>query len=144
VLPMWGSAFEKELSVIEDFTQRTRSSRKCFICDQPRHFANQCPKKKTNAMKKSPTSGAERARAAGRVFAMTTTKATQSGNLILEPCLLLGHAVLVLFDFGATHSSLSNACVGRLSLEKRDWGVSCLFQLLPRVKWLLVQSVLGV
>jgi len=75
---------------------------------------------------------------------MTSTKATQSGKLILEHCLLLGHSVLVLFDFGATHSFIANACVGRLSLEKRDLGCQLLFQLLPRVRWLPVQSASGV
>ena len=42
------------------------------------------------------------------------------GNLILEPCLLVGHSVLVLFDSRATHSFISDACVLKLSLEKRD------------------------
>jgi len=71
------------------------------------HFANQCPDKKTNATKKPPATVLERPRAVGRVFAFIT----QSGNLILEPCLLLGKSVLVLFDSGATHSFSSNACV---------------------------------
>jgi len=114
--------------------------RKCFICDKLGHFANNCTEKKIPGAKKpAVASPAERARVAGRVFAMTSTEATQSSNLILEPCLLLGHSVLVLFDFGATHSFISNACVGRLSLEKRDsCGVTCLFQLPPRVRWLPV------
>jgi len=102
------------------------SSRKCFICDQPGHFANQYPEKKASATKKLPTSGAERARAAGKVFAMISTEATQSGNLILQSCLLMGHDVMVLFDSGTTHSFISNACVGRLSLEKRDLGCELL------------------
>ena len=53
---------------------------------------------------------------------MTSTEATQSGNLILEPCLLLGQLVLVLFDSEATHSFIANACVGRLNLVKRNLG----------------------
>jgi len=57
---------------------------------------------------------------------MTYTKATQSGNLILKPCLLMRHDVMVLFDSGATHPLISNACVERLSLEKRDLGCELL------------------
>ena len=89
---------------------------KCFICDKPRRFANNCPEKKNLGVKKPTASPAERGRVAGRVFVMTSIEVAQSGNLILEPCLLVGHSVLVLFDFGATHSFIANACVGRLSL----------------------------
>ena len=100
--------------------------RKCFICDKRGHLANNCPEKKSLGVKKPAASPAERARAAGRVFALTTIEATQSDNLILEPYLLLGQSVLVLLNFGATHSFISNACVGRLSLEKRDLGCELL------------------
>jgi len=99
---------------------------KCFICDKLGHFANNYPEKKSLSVNKPATSPAERARAADRVFAMTSTEATQSGNLILQPCLLMGHDVLVLFDSGATHSFISNACMGRLSLETRDLGCELL------------------
>ncbi|XP_027915177.1 uncharacterized protein LOC114174540 [Vigna unguiculata] len=100
--------------------------RKCFICDKPRHFANNCPEKKSLGTKKPASSPAERAMAAGRVFALTTTEATQSGNLILEPCVLFGKVVLVLFDSGETHSFISNVCVGRLNLVTRDLGCELL------------------
>ena len=86
--------------------------RKCFICDKPGHFANNCPEKNSVGMKKPAASPAERARAAGRVFALTTTEATQSGNLILEPCMLFGNVVLVFFDSEATHSFISNVAWG--------------------------------
>ncbi|XP_027905905.1 uncharacterized protein LOC114165494 [Vigna unguiculata] len=52
---------------------------KCFICDKPGHFANNCPEKKSPSAKKPATLPVERARAAGRVFALTTIEATQSG-----------------------------------------------------------------
>jgi len=100
--------------------------RKCFICDKPEHFANNCPEKKSLSVKKPASSPAERARAADRVFALTSTEATRSGNLILEPCLLLGYSVLVLFDSGATHYFIANACVGRLNLVKRNLGCELL------------------
>jgi len=57
---------------------------------------------------------------------MTSTKATQLGNLILQSCLLMGHDVMVLFDSSATHLFISNGCVGRLSLEQRDLGCELL------------------
>ncbi|XP_027922764.1 uncharacterized protein LOC114180661 [Vigna unguiculata] len=53
--------------------------RKCFICDKLGHFANNCQEKKSLGVKKPTTSPVERARAANRVFAMTSTEATQSG-----------------------------------------------------------------
>jgi len=64
----------------------------------------------------------ERPKAAGRVFALTSVEATQSGNLILDKCLLSDHSLLVLFDSRATHSFISKECVSRLGLVVRDLG----------------------
>ena len=53
---------------------------------------------------------------------MTRTKATQSGNLILDRCSMFDNSVLVLFDSGATHSFISQECVSRLGLVACDLG----------------------
>jgi len=53
---------------------------------------------------------------------MTNTKATRSGNLILNYCLLYGNSVFVLFDSEASHSFVSHDCVKKLGLSTRDLG----------------------
>ena len=116
-----GAHLKRNCPELKSQTDGQVSSYRCFICDQVGHFANQCQDKKTNAAKKPPAIVSERPRAAGRVFALTTTEARQSGNLILEPCVLFGKSVMVLFDSEATHSFISDACVSKLSLEKHDW-----------------------
>jgi len=57
---------------------------------QNRTLCQQLPRKEEFGCEKPAASPIERARAAGRVFALTSTEATKSGNLILEPCLLFG------------------------------------------------------
>ena len=98
------------------------STRKCYASDQPEHFANKCPNRKAAPVSRSQPSSSDRPRAAGRVFAMTSTEATRSSNLILDHCLLFGNSVLVLFDSGALHSFISHDCVERLGLSTRDLG----------------------
>ena len=51
---------------------------------------------------------------------MTGAEATSSGNLVIGDCMIAGKSCCVLYDFGATHSFVSNACVERLGLLVRE------------------------
>jgi len=54
--------------------------------------------------------------ASGRVYAMTGAEAAGSGNLVMGCCVIAGKSACVLYDFGATHSFVSETCVQRLGL----------------------------
>ena len=99
---------------------------KCYKCEKMSHYASQCPTKKTTGgatlQQKSQKVLAYRPQAAGKVFALTSTEATQLGNLILDRCLLFDNSVLVLVDSGATHSSISQECVSSLGLVTCELG----------------------
>jgi len=47
---------------------------------------------------------------------MIGVEATGSGNLVMGYCLIVGMKCCVLYDSGATHSFVSDACVERLDL----------------------------
>jgi len=47
---------------------------------------------------------------------MTRVEATGSGNLVMGYCVISAMRCCVLYDSGATHSFVSNACVERLGL----------------------------
>jgi len=55
-----------------------------------------------------------RPQATSIVYAMTGAEAAGLGNLVIGNCVIAGKACCVLYDSGATHSFLSNACVERL------------------------------
>jgi len=94
------------------------STSKCCVCEHTGPFARVSPV--GGAPAKKPVE--DRPRALGRVFALTTTKATQSRNLVHNSYLLFGNSVVVLYDSGATHSFVSNECVRRLGLMMRELG----------------------
>jgi len=47
---------------------------------------------------------------------MTGAEATDSGNLVVECCLIMGKPRCVLYDSGVTHSFVSESCVHELGL----------------------------
>jgi len=47
---------------------------------------------------------------------MTGAKAASSGNLVMGCCVIVGMRRCVLYDYGATHSFVSDACVKKLDL----------------------------
>jgi len=63
---------------------------KCYLCDQTGHFARHYPNKKPVGGVPAKKPVGDRPRAQSRVFALTTTEATQSGNLcsLLVYCLI--------------------------------------------------------
>jgi len=48
---------------------------------------------------------------------MTGAEAASSGNLVIGDCVIVGKTCCVLYDFGATHLVVLNACVERLGLS---------------------------
>ncbi|XP_027903697.1 uncharacterized protein LOC114163590 [Vigna unguiculata] len=55
-----------------------------------------------------------------RVYCMTGVEAAGSSNLVMGRCMIVGKSLCVLYDFGATHSFVSIACVERLGLPVRE------------------------
>jgi len=47
---------------------------------------------------------------------MTGTEAAGSGNLVIGSCVIAGASCCVLYDSGATHSFVSDACMKCLGL----------------------------
>jgi len=88
----------------------------CFNCRQKGNIQRDCPypEKEQNGGGLNDQTG--HAKATGRVFTLNGAKASKSKDLILGKCFINGIPLLVLFDFGATHSFISCSCVGKLKL----------------------------
>jgi len=98
--------------------------RRCNNCGKEGHFGKDCPTL-ARAMVRPPVQtphqhqqriGGDRPQAIGRVYAMTGAEATGLGNLVMGYCVIARVRCCELYDFGATHSFVSNACVERLGL----------------------------
>jgi len=102
--------------------------RRCNNCGKEGHFGKDCPTL-ARAAACPPVQASHqhqrrdrgnRPQATGRVYAMTGAEAAGSGNLVMGRCMIAGESLCVLFDFGATHSFVSIACVERLGLSVRE------------------------
>jgi len=88
----------------------------CFNCGQKGHTQRDCtqPKKEQNGG--GPSDQTRHPKATGRVFTLNGAKVSKSKDLIQGRCFINGIHLLVLFDFGATHSFISYLCVEKLKL----------------------------
>ena len=103
--------------------QQSYGSPRCYLCQKEGHFIRDCPSKKmmvsTNGSQQLKNEG-NRPRVAGRVFAMSGAKVTESDNLIQGTCFIAGRCLKVLFDSGATHFFVSKLCVDDIGLPVRE------------------------
>jgi len=98
--------------------------KRCKNCGKKGHFGRDCPtlaRAITQPLVQTPVQNQQRHRdnrpqAIGRVYAMTGTKVASSGNLVISHCMIARKACCVLYDSGATHLFVSDACVKKLSL----------------------------
>jgi len=96
----------------------------CNNCGKEGHFGKDCPnlaRAVTRPPVQTPHQHERRDRgnkpqATGRVYAMTGAEAVGSTNLVMGYCVIFGMRCCVLYDSGATHSFVSNACMERLGL----------------------------
>ncbi|XP_057426271.1 uncharacterized protein LOC130719677 [Lotus japonicus] len=91
----------------------------CWKCQKPGHVERNCP----NAAKVEPVLNTDRGRrpsTPGRVFAISSEQAAVADDLIQGMCTIAGNSLMVLFDYGATHSFIAEECVKRLGLLTAD------------------------
>ncbi|XP_057416341.1 uncharacterized protein LOC130710930 [Lotus japonicus] len=87
----------------------------CWNCNKPGHTAAECRAPKVEAVVSA--AGARRPTAGGRVYSIIGTEIEEDDGLIRSTCEIAGNSLIVLFDYGATHSFIDLACATRLELD---------------------------
>ena len=105
---------------------RISNRRTCHGCGKEGHFIKDCPTNRNASSRPSTqfqpqqSRGGVRPQATGRVYAMTSSEAVRSGNLIIGSCMIAGRSLCVLYDSGASHSFVSESKVLELGLPVRE------------------------
>ena len=82
----------------------------CYFCQQPGHYANQCPKRQYSS----------RMTQQGKVFAMTHEEVQKSPGIIRGMILINENPICAMFDTGASHSFISDLCAEKLRLRVHE------------------------
>ncbi|XP_017420311.1 uncharacterized protein LOC108330334 [Vigna angularis] len=101
---------------------KKQSFRRCSLCGKDGHFERDCSIDVRSGLRpvQSQQRGGDRPQTIGRVYAMSGAKEAGSCSLIISSCVFLGRVCCVLFDSGATHSFVSEACMQELGLLVKE------------------------
>ncbi|XP_027941128.1 uncharacterized protein LOC114194923 [Vigna unguiculata] len=124
--------------------------KRCNNCGKEGHFKRDCATL-ANTVTRTPVlapaknqqrMGGNRPQASSRVYALTGGEATGLGNLVIGHCMIAGKSCRVLYDFGATHSFVSDACVKRLGLSVGELYCELELEVILGMDWLFANHIL--
>jgi hypothetical protein len=105
-----------------------QADRRCYSCGEQGHYANRCPNSRTRVSQPAiatpaPTHGAnsipvaaKQNYARGRVNHVAVEEAQEAPDVVIGMFLVNDTSVVVLFDYGASHSFISAAYIGKHNL----------------------------